>query len=73
MDADHLVGSTEVADRLRLKRVQHVHWLRQHDSSFPAAVARIGAAGAYVWSWPDIEAWARRTGRLPSTERKRER
>jgi hypothetical protein len=66
VDADHLVGSKEIADRLQLKRVQHVHWLRQNDASFPEAVARIGASGAYVWYWPDIEAWARRIGRLRS-------
>lgn len=65
MDADQLVGSAEIADRLGLKRGQHVHWFRQHDSTFPAAVARIGAAAVFIWSWPDIEAWARRTGRLP--------
>jgi 1,6-anhydro-N-acetylmuramate kinase len=67
VDADQLVGSNEIADRLRLKRVQHVHWIRQHDASFPDAVARIGASGAYVWHWPDIEEWARRSGRLPQS------
>jgi hypothetical protein len=67
VDADQLVGSNEIADRLRLKRVQHVHWFRQHDAAFPDAVARIGASGAYVWYWPDIEEWARRTGRLPQS------
>jgi hypothetical protein len=64
VDADQLVGSAEIADRLGLRRVQHVHWHREHDPSFPEALARIGAGGTYVWYWPDIEAWARRTGRL---------
>lgn len=69
VDADHLVGSKEIADRLGLKRVQHVHWFRHDDPAFPRAVARIG--GVYVWSWPDVEAWARRTGRLPVGESRR--
>ncbi|HEV2070461.1 MAG TPA: hypothetical protein VGR26_11750 [Acidimicrobiales bacterium] len=65
VDADQLVGSTEIAERLGLRRAQHVHWYRAHDPTFPEPIARIGAAGAYVWYWPDVEAWARRGGRWP--------
>jgi hypothetical protein len=30
----------------------------------PELVARL--TRAMVWAWPDVEAWARKTGRLPA-------
>jgi predicted DNA-binding transcriptional regulator AlpA len=65
VDPGQLVGAHEIVERLSLKRVQHVHWYREHDPSFPAPIARIGGAGTYVWYWPDVEEWARQAGRLP--------
>jgi predicted DNA-binding transcriptional regulator AlpA len=66
VDAGQLVGAHEIAERLGLKRVQHVHWYHDHDTTFPGAIARIGRGGTYVWYWPDIEEWARKSGRLPA-------
>jgi hypothetical protein len=57
-----LVGAAEVANRLGLKHTQSVSVLKQRHESFPQAVMQL--AKAYVWNWPDIEAWARETGRL---------
>lgn len=57
-----LVGTAEIAKRLGVKRPQVVHdWMRRHED-FPDPIAHI--SGVRVWAWPDVEAWARRTGRL---------
>lgn len=61
--ADELVGAAEVAERLGLAYVQTVHTWRSRYSDFPDPVATLKRA--MIWSWPDIEAWARSTGRLP--------
>jgi predicted DNA-binding transcriptional regulator AlpA len=59
---DQLVGAAEIADRLGLGRGSVVHdWRRRHPD-FPAPVATLSMG--LVWVWPDVEAWARRTGRL---------
>ena len=59
---DHLVGAAEIAERLGLSHPQTVHTLRRRDPAFPAPVATLRQA--MVWSWPDVAAWARSTGRL---------
>jgi hypothetical protein len=67
IDADGLVGSREIARRVGAKRPEHVHWWVHHDALFPAPVAVLGSGTGrktYVWYWPDVERWARRTGRL---------
>jgi len=57
-----LVGAAEIAERLGLKRPHLVHdWRRRHED-FPIPVAELSMG--LVWAWPDVEAWARRTGRL---------
>ena len=57
-----LVGASEIAARLAVKRPQVVHdWRRRHDD-FPEPVAKLRTA--LIWYWPDVEAWARMTGRL---------
>lgn len=62
MDVDQLVGAAEIAQRMGVARPQVVHdWRRRH-ADFPAPVATLRQA--MVWHWPDVEAWARRTGRL---------
>ena len=59
---DQLVGATEIADRLGLKLPQTVRdWRRRYDD-FPQPVATL--AMGHVWHWPDVERWARATGRL---------
>lgn len=59
---EHLVGAAEIADRLGLAHVQTVHTLRRRHPDFPEPVATLRQA--MVWSWPDVERWARATGRL---------
>lgn len=63
MDADDLVGTAEIAKRLKARNPELVHdWRRRHpDFPQPVAHLRIG----YVWAWPEVEAWAKATGRLP--------
>ena len=59
---DQLVGAAEIATRVGVARPQVVHdWRRRH-ADFPSPVAVLRQA--MVWHWPDVEAWARRTGRL---------
>src|SRR4051794_31706426 len=62
IDASQLVGAAEIAERLEVTLPQTVHdWRRRHqDFPTPVAVLKMGM----VWNWPDVEAWARRTGRL---------
>ena len=38
-----------------------LNWRERHDS-FPEPVAKVGRA--HIWAWPDVEQWARKTGRL---------
>lgn len=58
---DHLVGAAEIAERLGVQRPTVVHdWRRRHPD-FPEPVARLKAG--LVWAWPDVEKWARATGR----------
>ena len=61
VDVDQLVGAAEIAERLDVLR-QTVHQLHRRHPDFPAPVATLRQA--MVWNWPDVEAWARRTGRL---------
>jgi hypothetical protein len=62
VDVDDLVGAAEIAERLGLRGRQAVSdWRRRHPD-FPKPVAELKQA--MVWNWPDVEAWARETGRL---------
>ena len=58
------VGSAEIAARLRV-RPQTVHTWRQR-GLMPEP--RWTVSGQPAWDWSDIEAWARRTGRLREPE-----
>lgn len=59
---DELVGTADIAHRLGVKRHQVIHdWIRRY-SNFPAPVAEI--SGVKVFAWPDVEKWAKATGRL---------
>jgi predicted DNA-binding transcriptional regulator AlpA len=63
LPASDLVGTQEIADRLGVSHRETVHaWIRRH-ADFPAPFGRVGNVS--IWSWSDVEAWARRTGRLP--------
>lgn len=57
-----LVGAHEIADRLGWSHPQTVHTIRRRHQDFPEPVASLKRA--LIWSWPDVEAWARRTGRM---------
>lgn len=62
VDADDLVGTQEIADRLGVARSSVVHdWLRRYPA-FPEPVAYVGRQR--LWVWPDVAAWAERTERL---------
>jgi len=66
VDSADLVGAREIARRLGLSSTQAVHnWRDRFKGSptpFPAPVAELEMG--LVWSWPDVERWARETGRL---------
>jgi hypothetical protein len=57
-----LVGAVEIAERLGVAGPKRVHDWRYRNTDFPAPVTKVGAV--YVWRWPEVEAWAKRTGRL---------
>lgn len=61
IDPDELVGAAEIAQRLGTHK-QTVHLWRRRHADFPEPVAELERA--LVWYWPDVEAWAKATGRL---------
>ena len=62
VDVDQLVGTTEIAARLGVQRPQVVHdWRRRH-ADFPKPLTVVSRVG--LWYWPEVEKWARATGRL---------
>lgn len=66
VDVDDLVSAVEIAARLGAKRSTVVYdWRRRQagtDHPFPEPLTRLGSV--HVWAWPDVEKWARKTGRL---------
>lgn len=67
VDVDQLVGAEDIATRLGISQQQNVHSLAKWHDDFPEPVAIIGRRRVKVWNWPDVEAWAKRTGRLAQT------
>ncbi len=63
MRVTDLVGAAEIAERLGRRDVRLVHSWRRRHPDFPPPVAQLRQA--MVWAWPDVEQWARATGRLP--------
>lgn len=61
LDPEQLVGAAEIAQRLGVVR-DTVHLWRRRHADFPAPVAELEQA--MVWYWPDVEAWAKASGRL---------
>lgn len=59
---DQLVGAAEIAERVGATRPQAVHTWRQRYADFPEPVVTLRRV--ILWHWPDVEKWARRTGRL---------
>lgn len=62
VDIDLLVGAAEVAERLGAASSQVIHVWRGRDETFPKPVMRLKSA--LIWYWPDVEKWAKLTGRL---------
>ena len=58
---DQLVGTTEIAKRLGVNKSTVVHDWRYRYSDFPAPIASL--SGGLIWAWPDVEKWAKATGR----------
>ena len=56
-----LVGVFEIAERLGSGTSVVYDWQRRH-TDFPQPVLRLRMGT--VWFWPDVEDWARETGRL---------
>ena len=65
VSVNDLVGTVEIAQRLGLAHTESaMNLFRRHDD-FPEPIAVLGER-TRVWAWPDVEAWARATGRLSS-------
>jgi hypothetical protein len=62
LDPADLVGTSEIAERLGVAHAETVHAWRRRYEDFPKPVAKLGIG--LIWAWKDVEAWARRTGRL---------
>jgi glutathione-regulated potassium-efflux system ancillary protein KefG len=62
VDVDDLVGAAEIADRLNIAHAETIHTWRRRYPDFPQPV--VDLQRAVLWSWPDVEAWAKATGRL---------
>jgi predicted DNA-binding transcriptional regulator AlpA len=60
--ADDLVGVAEIANRLGLGTSVVHSWRRRH-RDFPKPIVHLHMG--LVWSWEDVEEWARSTGRVP--------
>ena len=58
------VGAAEIAFRLGVK-AQTVHTWRQRGL---LPLPRWTVSGQPAWDWPEIEEWAKRTGRLKETD-----
>ena len=55
------VGAYEIAERLGVKRGTVDQW-RARELGFPQPRWQVGNRPA--WNWDDIEAWAKKVGRL---------
>lgn len=63
VDVDDLVGLDEIARRLGMGYSTSAHNLVRRHADFPPPVANVGRIR--IWTWPDVEKWAKATGRLP--------
>jgi hypothetical protein len=62
VNVDDIVGTAEIAERLGLAYPETVlNWKNRYED-FPEPIAKLRRA--HVWAWPDVERWARKTGRL---------
>jgi predicted DNA-binding transcriptional regulator AlpA len=63
IDPADLLDANEVAGLLGLAHRQAVSTYRSRYADFPEPV--VVKAACVLWHRPDVEAWARKTGRLP--------
>lgn len=62
LDVDLLVGTADIVARLGLGEQRTVHaWIRRYND-FPAPV--VSRERVMLWYWPEVEAWAKQTGRF---------
>lgn len=61
MDVDLLVGAEEIPARLGLRRYQRAYEFRSRHEDFAEPLVRLKRT--MVRYWPDVERWARSTGR----------
>jgi predicted DNA-binding transcriptional regulator AlpA len=68
VEVENLVGAADIAARLGLRHAEHIHDFARRDTTFPRPVAQIGGPTlkTMVWDWSEVEAWARKVGRLPA-------
>jgi predicted DNA-binding transcriptional regulator AlpA len=63
---ENLIEAQGIADRLGLAQRQTIDsWMRRHPD-FPRPLGTWGRTR--LWDWSEVEAWARRTGRLPDRQ-----
>ena len=62
VDLDYLVGASEIAQRLNVKRPHLVHDWRRRYPDFPKPVVEL--TGILLWDWQDVERWATKTKRM---------
>ena len=64
VELDQLVTGAEIGRRMKPPiSTQRIHQLRESDPAFPQPLGIVGKA--IVWRWRDVEAWAKKSGRLP--------
>lgn len=65
---DNLVSAKEIADRLPgVSRPQVIYEWRRRHPDFPAPLVELSVG--LVWNWPDVERWAKATGRIGQSRR----
>ena len=59
------VGIREIAERLDVQPLTPYQW--HYRGLLPEP--RWTVNGSPAWNWPDVQAWAKKTGRLPAAGR----
>lgn len=68
VDVDDLVSTWEITERLGYTNPISFSSVRLRDDTFPDPVLRFGKNDKYsLWLWPEVLAWAYRTGRVATS------
>ena len=62
VDVDELIDAQGISDLLGVQRTQPHQW-RDRDIGFPEPISA-PLTKAVLWHWPEVKAWAIKTGRL---------